>query len=122
MGAGSEAALVSFPGGWKALLLWAAGKCARVFVSPLVFGFSLNVCTSGSWMTDMDMCLVGGLHCLRLYEVLMEGSLPHCSQKAKDRQEGEMASVPPSRAHPVSLTFPVTVIEYLTEASTGGRG
>lgn len=74
MEAGSKAALVSFPGGWKALLLWAAGKCARVFVSPLVFGFSLNVCESGSWMTDMDMCLVGGLHCLRLYEVLMEGS------------------------------------------------
>lgn len=43
MGAGSEAALVSFPGGWKVLLLWAAGKCARVFVSPLVFGFLLNV-------------------------------------------------------------------------------
>jgi hypothetical protein len=52
MGAGSEAALVSFLGGWKAQLLWAAGKCARVFVSPLVFGFLLNVCASRSQMID----------------------------------------------------------------------
>lgn len=81
MGAGSEAALVSCPGGWKALLLWAAGKCARVFVSPLVFGFLLNVCTSRSQMIDMDMCLVSGLHGLRLYEVLMEGSLLHVARK-----------------------------------------
>lgn len=103
MGAGSEAALVSFPGGWKALLLGAAGKCARVFVSPLVFGFPLNVCASRSQMIDVDMRLVSGLHCLRLYEVLTEGRLPYGSQKAKaGRSKG---SSTPSRAHPVSPHF-----------------
>lgn len=110
MGAGSEAALVSFPGGWKVLLLWVAGKCARVFVRPLVFGFLLNVCASRSRMIDMDMCLVGGLHCLRLYEVLTEGKLPHSSQKVKDRQEG--ARVPVLlQGHILSHMFHVTVIE-----------
>lgn len=44
LGVESKAALVSSPGGWKALSLRAAGICARVFVSPLVFGFLLNVC------------------------------------------------------------------------------
>lgn len=110
MGAGSEAALVSFPRGWKALLLWVAGKCARVFVSPLVFGFLLKVCASRSQMIDMDMCLVGGLHCLGLYEVLTAGSVPHSSQKVKDRQEGARVPVP-LQGHILSHTFPVTMIE-----------
>lgn len=66
LGVESKAALVSSPGGWKALSLRAAGKCARVSVSPLVFGFLLNVCSARSLVIDMDMCLVGGLHCLSL--------------------------------------------------------
>lgn len=120
MGAGSEAVLVSFPGGWKALLLGAAGKCARVFVSPLVFGFPLNVCASRSQMIDMDMHLVSGLHCLRLYEVLTEGRLPHDSQKAKaGRSKGSFQY--PFKGTSCLTTFPVTVIEYL-QKQVQGRG
>lgn len=100
LGVGNEAAQVSFPGDWKALLLWAAGKCARAFVSPLVFGFLLKVCSSGSRVIDMGMCLVGGLHCLSLYEVHLGGeqtvkqSLPHGSQDVKDRLVGAGVLVP----------------------------
>lgn len=73
---------------------------------------------SRSWMIDTDMCLVLRLHCLRLYEVLTEGSLPHGSQQARDRQEG--ARVPaPFKGTPCITPFPVTE-STPAGASTGG--
>lgn len=75
---------------------------------------------SRSWMIDMDMCLVLRLHCLRLYEVLTEGNLPHGSQKVRDRQEGVRVPVPFKGTSCVT-TFPVTVRAHLQE-QVQGRG
>lgn len=93
MGAGSEAALVPFLEDGRPCCYGQLGNVPEC-LSILWCLVSLRVYASGSSMIDMDMCLVSGLHCLRLNEVLMEGSLPHCSQKAKDRQEGETVPVP----------------------------
>ena len=101
LGVESEAVLVFSPGGWKALSLRAVGKCARVFVSPLVFGFLLNVCSARSLVIDMAMCLdIYGYILLEPLcsaswgEQTVEQSLPPGSQEEKDRQEGTRVPVP----------------------------
>lgn len=101
-----------------ALSLWAAGKCARVFASPLVFGFLLNVCSSGSWVTDIDMCVVGGLHGLSLCEVITEGSR-RWSRAYLMAARKELGFQDPFKGIPCLFTFPVAEIEYLTEAIPG---